>query len=42
MDKTLPAVGIEVSKRTLDVRPYAERKAAHKRVANSADGFVQM
>jgi transposase len=42
MDKTLPAVGIDVSKRTLDVRPSAERKAAHKRVANSADGFVQM
>jgi transposase len=41
-ENRLPAVGVDVSKPTVDVRPYAERKAAHKRFANTAEGFLQL
>jgi transposase len=44
MDNMLPAVGIDVSKLTLDVRVEAQdrpRRAAH-RVANHGEGFTQL
>lgn len=44
MDKTLPPVGIDVSKLTLDARLLAQESAPgpFKHVANSPDGLTQM
>jgi transposase len=44
MDKTLPPVGIDVSKRTLDVRLLTQESAPgpFQHVANSPDGLTQL
>ncbi len=44
MDKTLPPVGVDVSKLTLDVRVFAEepKQGPLKRFANSPDGLAHL